>query len=104
MCDQQYLQGELRNNEEVFIENGYTKREIRNAMEDRNRADETDDTERENSRGIVSIPNVPTFTRAFGRIAKQHKFTSITFHVGAESIRVQGRPIENGSERENERG
>ena len=60
--------------EEVFVENGYSKREIRNATKDRTPRQTAE--EEENSRGIVSIPNIPTFTRAFGRIAKQHKFTT----------------------------
>ena len=75
LCDQQYVEGELKNIEEVFIENGYTKREIHNAMKERTPTDGEDETEEERSRGIVSIPNVQTFTRAFGRIAKQHRFT-----------------------------
>ena len=74
LCDPQYLQDELKNIEEVFVENGYSKREIRNATKDRTPRQTAE--EEENSRGIVSIPNIPTFTRAFGRIAKQHKFTT----------------------------
>ena len=44
-------------------------------MKDREPREQTDEEE-ENSREIISIPNIPTFTRAFGRIAKQHKFTT----------------------------
>ena len=35
LCDPQYLQDELQNIEEVFVENGYSRREVRKAMEER---------------------------------------------------------------------
>ena len=66
----------MRNIEEVFIEKGYTKIEIHNAMKESAPADGEDQTEEERSRRIVSIPSVQIFTRAFGRIAKQHRFTT----------------------------
>ena len=54
------------------------RREVKEAMQERTppQIDDDDGEEENNCRGIVSIPNVPTFTRAFSRIAKQHKFRS----------------------------
>lgn len=72
LCDPQYLEAELQNIEEVFIENGYSKKEVQEAMT-KKRA-ERNETEEQVIRGIVSVPNIPNFTRTFGRIAKQHNF------------------------------
>ena len=44
---------------------------------DRRTRDNKDDEEEE-IRGIVSIPNIPNITRAYSRIAKQHKFRTTT--------------------------
>ena len=78
LCDPQYLEEELLNIEEVFMSNGYSRREVKEAMQERPtpQIDDDDEEEENNCRGIVSIPNVPTFTRAFSRIAKQHNFRS----------------------------
>ena len=35
LCDPQYLQGELQNIEDVFVENGYSRKEVQNAMKER---------------------------------------------------------------------
>ena len=79
LCDPQYLQGELRNIEEVFIENGYSRREVRKAMtETQTTGNEEEEEEAPKSRGIVSIPHVQSFTRTFSRIAKQHNFRTTT--------------------------
>ena len=75
LCDSQYLRSELQNIEEIFIENGYSRKEIRKAMKENDPASATEDHEEEPKiRGIVSIPNIPSFTRTFSRIAKQHQF------------------------------
>ena len=77
--DPQYLQDELQNIEEVFVENGYSRREVRKAMEERQTTgNEEEEKEETKSRGIVSIPHIPSFTRTFSRIAKQHKFRTTT--------------------------
>ena len=56
LCDPQYLNEELLNIEEVFLSNGYTRNEVREAMKER--TTRTDDKKEEDSiRGIVSIPN-----------------------------------------------
>ena len=77
LCDPQYLQSELQNIE-VFMENGYSRREVRNAMKETRPRTENKDDEEPKIRGIVSIPNIPTFTRTFSRIAKQHNFRTTT--------------------------
>ena len=75
LCDPQYLRSELQNIEEIFIENGYSRKEIRKAMKEKDPTATTEDHEEEPKvRGIVSIPNIPSFTRTFSRIAKQHHF------------------------------
>ena len=80
LCDPQYVDAELRNIEEVFIANGYEKKEVRRAMKERQVRPPTEenDKEEEPRRGIVSIPNIPTLTRTFSRIAKQHRFLTTT--------------------------
>ena len=79
LCDPQYLQNELQNIEDVFVENGYSRREVRKAMEERQTTENEEEERAESeSRGIVSIPHIPSFTRTFSRIAKQHKFRTTT--------------------------
>ena len=67
----------MKNIEEVFIENGYSRKEVRKAMKEREPRTENaeDDVV---VRGIVSIPNIPTFTRAYSRIARRHNFRTTT--------------------------
>ena len=72
LCDEQYLEEELQNIVEIFIENGYSKKEIQNAMKERETT--TSNEEEEIFRGIVSIPHITKFTQEFNKIAKQHKF------------------------------
>ena len=60
------------------MENGYSRREVQNAMKETPPRTENKDDEEEGIRGIVSIPNIPTFTRTFSRIAKQHNFRTTT--------------------------
>ena len=43
LCDPQYLQSELQNIEDVFVENGYSRKEVQNAMKERQPTQ--DDTE-----------------------------------------------------------
>ena len=62
LCDPQYVDAELRNIEEVFIANGYEKKEVRRAMKERQVRPPTEENDKEDEtrRGIVSIPNIPT--------------------------------------------
>ena len=81
LCDPQYLQGELQNIEDVFVENGYSRKEVQNAIKERQPTqDDTEqgDAEEPKIRGIVSIPNIPTFTRTFSRLARKHNFRVAT--------------------------
>ena len=72
LCDENYLNVELRNITEVFNENGYTRAEIESVMTKRTldvpRKDEKID------RGIVVIPNIPNFSQEFNKIARRHGF------------------------------
>jgi hypothetical protein len=75
ICDEQYLEEELRNVEEIFIENGYTRKEVREAMKEKEKkADDTEEEEK-TTRGLVLIPNIPEFTTKFNNIARKHNFT-----------------------------
>ena len=77
LCDPQYLKSELKNIEEVFIENGFTKKEVRNAMRPKEPPEEAEEEEEEeSSRGIVLMPNIPEFTNKFNNIARKHNFKS----------------------------
>ena len=78
LCDPQYLQSELQNIEDVFVENGYTRKEIQNAMKETQPQPTIEEEEEPKVRGIVSIPNIPTFTRTFSRLASQHNFRVAT--------------------------
>ena len=51
----QYLENELKNIEEVFIENGFTKNEIKNAIKPKI---PPDITEEETNRDLVLMPNI----------------------------------------------
>ena len=73
LCDPEYLQGEMENIKQVFVENGYTREEIKNAMKEKER-NATDNNEEELIRGMVVMQNVPGFTPQFNKIAKQHGF------------------------------
>ena len=73
LCDEQYLKSELKNVEQVFIENGYTKQEVRRAMKEKEMTNE--ETEEPTTRGVVQIPNIPQFTSKFNNIARKHRFT-----------------------------
>ena len=78
LCDPEYLQKEMENIEEVFVENGYSKTEVRRAMREREEHTENEDEEEKEIRGIVSIPNIPSITRTYSRIASKHNFQTTT--------------------------
>jgi len=75
LCDKQYLTEELKNVEQVFVENGYIKKEVRKAMKEKQRSDENDETEEPTIRGVALMPNIPEFTTKFNNIARKHRFT-----------------------------
>ena len=66
----------MKNIEQVFVENGYSRNEVKKAMDER-RGEQSrpiDDEEEESIRGIVSMPNIPKITHKVNKIAIQHKF------------------------------
>ena len=76
LCDPEYLNDELKNIEQVFEDNGYTTKEIRNAMRKTKNSitEEGGEEEETTNRGIVVMPNVPGFTPQFNKIARKHGF------------------------------
>ena len=72
LCDPEYLDDELKNIKEVFKENGYSEKEIEEAMQERRRT--TENETEEPSRGIVVIQNIPNITPQFNKIAREHGF------------------------------
>ena len=71
LCDKQYLEKELENIRQVFEENGYSKKEVREAMHTTKKKTVE---EKEITRGVVVMPNIPDFTPQFNKIAKKHGF------------------------------
>ena len=73
LCDAAYLDAELKNIQDVFRDNGYSKEEITSAMAERE-TEEEEENEDDRTRGIIVMPNIPGFTRQFNKIAREHKF------------------------------
>ena len=73
-CDPGYLEDELNNIIDIFEDNGYTRKEVKDAMESKERNPMENEQEKI-SRGIVIMQNAPGFTQEFNRIARQHGFT-----------------------------
>jgi len=78
LCDEQYLEQEMKNIEDVFTENGYTRQEVKKAMSETRKAKDENRLDEQKSRGLISMPNVPKFTQIFSRIARQHRFRTTT--------------------------
>ena len=72
-CDPKYLSTEMENIIDVFVDNGYSKEEVKKIIS-KDAKNEMKDKELEHSRGIVTMPNIPNLTPKFNRIAKKHKF------------------------------
>ena len=70
LCDDQNLEAELENIVQVFRENGYEEKEIKDAMKQKERQEE----EKEDTRGVVTLPNIPGIMPQFTKVAKQHGF------------------------------
>ena len=73
LCDEEYLPEELKNIEDVFMENGYSRKEIREAMQPKQKRTKNKDEEKAD-RGIVVLQNIPNFTPEFNKIARKHGF------------------------------
>ena len=74
LCDPQYVEKELRHVKQVFIENGYPDKEVREALKEKTPRREDNEEEESTNRGIVSMPNIPTFSNRFNSIARRHRF------------------------------
>ena len=72
LCDPMYLDDELNNIKEVFMENGYREEEINEAMKERQQGEREENEEP--TRGIVIIQNIPNITPQFNKIAREHRF------------------------------
>ena len=75
LCDPQFLKEGVENIGEVFKENGYSKKEVRGAMQTRDKTPREEETpiEEETSRGVllcITMPNIPNFTPQFKSIAR----------------------------------
>ena len=71
-CDPKYLKKELDDIIDVFEDNGYTKEEIKKAME--NRRNTEPDGEEDKERGIVVMPHIDGFSQKYNKIARKHGF------------------------------
>ena len=74
LCDPEYLQEELENIINVFEDNGYSKKEVEEAIKEKKSTTRETDTNEETKRGIVVMPNIPNFTTQFNKIAREHGF------------------------------
>ena len=54
LCDPQYLEAELENVEAVFVENGYTRKEVQAAIQEKEQRTNSNEEE-QTSRGVVLI-------------------------------------------------
>ena len=72
-CDPPYLDNEMKNIVDVFEDNGYTRKEVEDAMKER-RTPRMEEREEEQTRGMVVMQNIPGFTEKFNRIARKHRF------------------------------
>ena len=79
LCDEQYLEAELKNVEDVFVANGYDRSVVKKYMEKDNRSGRED--EQQQYRGIVSITYVRGLSEQFKRLASKHQFRT-TFKPG----------------------
>ena len=71
LCDENNVNEELRNLEEIFVENGYTKDKIREYLSERQPKVAVERDEKLD-RGTVTIPYLKGFSEIFKRIASKH--------------------------------
>ena len=72
-CDSEYLENEMNNIIDVFVDNGYSEEEVRLAMKE-NTKTRQNENEKVSVRGIVVMQNIPHLTHEFNRIARKHGF------------------------------
>ena len=63
----------MKNIQEVFQDNGFSREEIVDAMKEK-QPEGDKETDDEEHRGMVVMPNVPGVTQKFNKIARKHKF------------------------------
>ena len=71
-CDPGYLKDEMENIINVFEDNGYSRKEIQEAIKDR--PNEEENAKEEPERGVVVIPNIQGFSQQYSKIARKHGF------------------------------
>ena len=71
LCDENNVNEELRNFEEIFVENGYTKDKVREYLSEK-QPKITEDRDEKLDRGTVIIPYLKGFSEIFKRIASKH--------------------------------
>ena len=71
-CDPGYLKDEMENIINVFEDNGYSRKEIQEAIKDR--PNEEENAKEEAERGVVVIPNIQGFSQQYSKIARKHGF------------------------------
>ena len=73
-CDPEFLENEMKNIIDVFVDNGYSPEEVKDAMKVKPKNSRNEQEKEKETRGIVVMPNIPNFTEEFNRIAKKHGF------------------------------
>ena len=63
----------MKNIVDVFEDNGYTRKEVEDAMKEW-RTQRIEGREEEQTRGMIVMQNVPGFTEKFNWIARKHGF------------------------------
>ena len=59
LCDDEYLEEELKNIEDIFVANGYRRDIVKEYMKDERENNCGDTEEEEEIRGMVTIPSIP---------------------------------------------
>ena len=72
LCDDEYLEDEIKNIEDTFVANGFDRDTVREYMKEQETEERTEDEEE--IRGIVVVPYLKGFSEKFKRIAKKHGF------------------------------
>ena len=73
LCDDEYLEEELKNIEDVFVANDFKRETVIQYMNSEKREKSTDEENTE-ERGVVVVPYLKCFSDKFKRIAKKHLF------------------------------
>ena len=85
LCDDGYLEDELKNIEDVFVANGYPRKVVKGYMTAEKKK-KNDEEEQEKDRGTIVVPYVKGFSARFKKIAQNHKFR--VAHTPGRKIRA----------------